>query len=110
MPDDGVELHPLRELTDDDLHAVLVAVHADLAAAGSGDTPDVDPSLRTCARRLLAGGLHAGPTRAPEERPNRGGLARLGHAAQDQRRIECREHLAAVDRGVLLALQHERSQ
>ena len=54
-PDGSPAFLPLSEPTLDDLHAVLAAVHDDLAAAGlDNDAPDVDPSLLTCAQLSLS--------------------------------------------------------
>jgi hypothetical protein len=54
-PDGRVEFLPMSEPTHDDLLAVLAAVHDDLAAAGlDNDSPDVDPSLLTCAQLSLS--------------------------------------------------------
>jgi hypothetical protein len=53
-PDGRAEFLPLPELTHDDLHAVLAAVHDDLAAAGLDDAPGLDPSLLACAQLSLS--------------------------------------------------------
>jgi hypothetical protein len=53
-PDGRVEFLPLAEPTQQDLLAVLRAVHDDLAAAGLDGAPDVDPSLLTCAQLSLS--------------------------------------------------------
>jgi hypothetical protein len=52
--DGRVVFLPLQSLTDEDLHAVLAAVHDDLAAAGLDDAPDVDPSLVACSQLSLS--------------------------------------------------------
>jgi hypothetical protein len=45
---------PVHTMTDEDLHAVLAAVHADLASADLDDTPDLDPSLAACTQLALS--------------------------------------------------------
>jgi hypothetical protein len=59
--DGHVEFLPLRSLTDDDLHAVLAAVHDDLVAADLDETADVDPSLHATAQLSLSTDVPAEP-------------------------------------------------